>query len=59
MVIVELENKVGALENITAKLAAQSLDIKQVYGTTCSAGCPAKIILSTVDNAKALTTLKK
>lgn len=59
VVIVELDNKVGALKNITAKLAAQSLDIKQVYGTVSSIGSPAKIILSTSDNTKALTALKK
>lgn len=59
VVIVELENKIGALKNITAKLAAQSLDIKQIYGTVCSGGCPAKIVLSTSDNVKAVIALKK
>ena len=58
-VVVELENKVGALKNITAKLAAESIDIKQIYGTVCSAGCPARIILSTSDNAKAVLALKR
>ncbi|MCX5705887.1 MAG: hypothetical protein NTZ92_07525 [Candidatus Omnitrophica bacterium] len=59
VVVVELENKVGALKNITAELVAQSIDIKQVYGTACAAGCPAKIILSTSNNDKALVALKK
>lgn len=59
VVIVELENKSGALRQITDKLAAQSIDIKQVYGTACSAGCPAKIVLSTSDNDKALVAFKK
>lgn len=59
VVIVELENKPGALKYVTAKLASQGIDIKQIYGTTCSAGCPAKIILSTSDNEKALVAFKK
>jgi len=59
VVIVELENKTGALKLITAKLAAAEIDIKQIYGTTCAAGCPASIVISTVDNEKALAALKK
>ena len=59
VVVVELENKPGALKNITAKIASEGVDIKQVYGTACAAGCPALIIFSTSDNAKALVSLKK
>ena len=59
VLIVELENTAGALKNITAELVAQGIDIKQVYGTACVAGCPAKIILSTSNNDKALVALKK
>ncbi len=59
VVIVELENKAGALGDITSKLAAGQVDIKYIYGTTCSAGCPAKIVLSTSDNKKALLALEK
>lgn len=59
VVVIELENKAGALKNITARLAAEGIDIKQIYGTTCSAGCPAKIVISTSDNEKALVAFKK
>ena len=58
-IIVELENKTGALKFLTAKLAAEEIDIKQIYGTTCSGSCPAKIILSTSDKEKALVARKK
>jgi len=58
IIILELENKPGALNNITAKLASEKIDIKFIYGTTCRGSCPAKIILSTSDNAKALVVLK-
>lgn len=59
VVVVELENKAGALKQITATLAAQGIDIKYIYGTTCAGGCPAKIVLSTSDNEKALVAFKK
>ena len=59
VVVVELENKAGALKNITGVLVDQGIDIKQVYGTACIAGCPAKIILSTSNNDKVLVALKK
>jgi hypothetical protein len=59
VVIVDLENKPGVLKDITAKLSAASVDIKHVYGTTCSAGCPAKIVFSTNNNEKALVAFKR
>jgi hypothetical protein len=58
-VIVELEDKTGALKDIAEKLAKDDIDIKQIYGTTCPGGCPAKIVLSATDNTKALAAFKK
>lgn len=58
VIITELINKPGALKDLTAKLAAGGIDMKYVYGTVCSAGCPGKIVLSTSDNEKALALLK-
>jgi hypothetical protein len=59
VVVVELEDKPGALKNITARLATEGIDIKQIYGTTCAGGCPAKLVISTGDNEKALVAFKK
>lgn len=59
VVVIDLENKSGALQNITARLATEGIDIKQIYGTTCSGGCPAKLVISTVDNEKAMAVFKK
>ncbi len=59
IILIELENKAGALKNITTKLASEGIDIKYIYGTTCPAGCPARLILSTSDNEKALVAFKK
>lgn len=58
IIMLDLENKPGALKNITAKLASEGIDIKFIFGTTCPTGCPAKIILSTSDNEKALVAFK-
>lgn len=59
VIMFELENKPGALKNITAKLAAEGIDIKYIYGTTCLEGCPGKIVLSTSDDKKVLALLRR
>ena len=59
VVVVELENKAGSLRNITTKLAAENIDIKYIYGTACSDRCPAKLVLSTNNDEKALLVFKK
>lgn len=58
VVILDLENKAGALKVVTAKLKTANIDIKYIYGTTCPQGCPARLILSTSDNEKAVVTFK-
>lgn len=58
-VMIELDNKVGALKGLTEKLAANKIDIKYMYATTCNAGCPSRLVFAATDNAKALALLKK
>jgi len=59
VVVVELENKSGALKNLTLKLAEAGIDINYIYGTTCSGDCAAaRLILATNNNEKALVVLK-
>ena len=59
VVVIDLENKPGALKGITAKMAVENIDIRYIYGTTCSEGCPARMIVATANNEKALIALKK
>lgn len=59
VVILVLENKPGALKTITAKLSAENIDIKYIYGTTCPGDLPAKIVISTSNDEKALAGFKK
>jgi hypothetical protein len=58
-IIIELENKPGALRHITTKLASEGIDITAIYGTTCTGGCAARIVFSTSNNEKALVAFKK
>ncbi|MBU4304862.1 MAG: hypothetical protein KJ893_04460 [Candidatus Omnitrophica bacterium] len=57
VLIVELENRPGTLKNISELLALNKININYIYCTTCSGGCPAKIILSTSDNNRAFQIL--
>jgi len=57
-VIIEMENKIGNLKNITAKLAEAGIDINHIYATSCSNACPAKIVLSTNNDEKAIAVFK-
>jgi len=59
VVVVDLENKPGALKNITARLAAEKINIKHAYGTACTEKCPtARIVLCTSDNEKTFVLFK-
>jgi hypothetical protein len=58
VVVVDLENKAGALKSITAKMSDAKIDIRYTYGTTCPSGCPARLILATNNNEKAVVLFK-
>jgi len=58
VLVLDLENKPGALKVVTAKLAKDGIDIRYTYGTACPSGCPARIVISTSANEKALVSLK-
>ena len=57
VLIVELDNKPGALKNISELLARHHLNINYIYATACVKGCPVKIVLSTTDNKEAIRIL--
>lgn len=58
VLMLTLENKAGALKNVTSKLTSENIDIKYIYGTTCMSICPGRLILSTNDDEKALLAFK-
>lgn len=59
VVVIDIVNRPGTLKSITAKLAAEGIDIMHNYGTICPRGCPARIIISTSDNEKAFLIFKE
>ena len=59
VVVVELENKTGALKLVTERVSREDVDIRYAYGTTCASGCPATMVISTGDNEKTFVALKK
>jgi len=59
VVEVELENKTGALKAVSSKLSEAGVDIRYIYGSTCSGSCAARLIINTADNDKALLALRR
>lgn len=59
VVMVDLENKPGAIKIVTTELAAKGIDIKYHYVTTCSCGGASRLVMSTSDNEAAMALLSK
>lgn len=61
VLLVDLENKPGALKVVATEMKENNIDIKYAYVTPCT--CPAKgssrMILQTSDNEKAMALLSK
>lgn len=58
-ILVELENKPGALKSVTSLLAAKGINIRQIYGTMSTEKSPVRVVLATSDNQAAIVALKK
>ena len=58
-ILVELENKPGALKSVTSLLAAKGINIRQIYGTMSTEKSPVRVVVATSDNQAAIVTLKK
>lgn len=61
VVIIDLEDKPGALKVVTTELKKKKIDIKYLYVTACSckSGCISKMVLQTSDNETAIALLSK
>jgi len=57
VIVLDLENRPGALKSAAARLAEANIDIRYMYGTACPDGCPARIIMNTTNDEKALVLL--
>ncbi|MDP8263229.1 MAG: hypothetical protein P9M13_08000 [Candidatus Ancaeobacter aquaticus] len=58
VVIVDLENKTGILQEFCETLAQNGIDLQHVSGTTAGSASSSRLVLSTNDNAKALNVLQ-
>lgn len=58
-VMLEIQNRPGALLSITKILAQRGINIDHIYATKSSADAPARVILSTNDNEKTFIALRK
>ena len=59
VVLVNLENKPGALKVVTTELANNKIDIRHIYVTSPSDGTSSKMILQTSDNEATMEVLQK
>ncbi len=59
ILLIDLENKPGALKVVTTELANRGIDIKYHYVTSCSCGGLSKLVLQTSDNEAAMASLTK
>ena len=58
VVMLSLENRPGALQEVADKLKQENIDIKYLYGTIAGKGDTTTIIFSSSDNEKAVEVLK-
>lgn len=58
VLLIEIEDKPGALREITKKLAAKKVDILNIYASAPATYGPCVLVLSTNNNQKALVTLR-
>lgn len=59
VIVVELDNKPGALKTVTNLLVHKGINIGYLYATSGLEKGPVKVIMSTSDNEAAFITLKK
>jgi len=59
VVIIDLENKPGALKVVTTELANQKIDIRYLYVTSCSCGGSSRMVVQTSDNEKTMASLER
>ena len=59
VIMVELDNKPGALKTVTNLLVHTEVNIRYIYSTGNSETSPVRVVLATTNNEKAYISLKK
>jgi hypothetical protein len=58
VVMVDLENKPGALSNLSATIKTKNINLKYCYGSACTSSCPCRLVLSSDNSNELLAALK-
>ena len=58
VVLLSLDNKPGALQSVTEKIADLGIDLNLLYGSVDKAGKTSRVVLISEDNDAVLTALK-
>lgn len=58
VVIVGLENRVGALSEMALKLKAKNINLLYCYGSACDCDCGCRFVFKAEDNDKAIASLR-
>lgn len=59
VVVVDLQNKPGAIKVITTELKKNKIDIEYIYVTSCSCGGGSRMVLQTTDNELTMSLLMR
>ncbi|MFH1995539.1 MAG: hypothetical protein ABIJ27_00910 [Candidatus Omnitrophota bacterium] len=59
VVVIDLENKPGALKVVTTELAKGKIDLRYLYVTSCSCGGSSRMVIQTTNNEKAMALLDR
>ncbi|MFH1260174.1 MAG: ACT domain-containing protein [Elusimicrobiota bacterium] len=57
IIVVDVENKAGALHEVASKLKGAEVNLRYCYGTTSERNGPCHFIMKAMDNDKAVTAL--
>lgn len=59
VILVNLDNKVGAVKELADKIKQASVDVRYLYGTTCSCAveCSSALVIASRDNKAALKAI--
>jgi hypothetical protein len=57
VVMAQLPNQAGVLQEAADKLKAAGIDLRYIYGTTCSCDCDCLLVFACDNNAKAIEVL--
>lgn len=58
VVMVDLENKPGALSKLATTIKSKNINLKYCYGSACTSSCPCRLVLCADNSNELLAALK-